>query len=61
MDDAQKSEKLEQVHVSAWDVDNAKLAELGYKSEFKREFSLLETCAFSFSIMVSATRVTVNP
>ncbi|KAJ7849970.1 amino acid transporter [Mycena olivaceomarginata] len=51
MDDAQKSEKLEQVHVSAWDVDNAKLAELGYKSEFKREFSLLETCAFSFSIM----------
>ncbi|KAJ7807258.1 APC amino acid permease [Mycena olivaceomarginata] len=51
MDDAQKSEKLEQFHVSAWDVDNAKLAELGYKSEFKREFSLLETCAFSFSIM----------
>ncbi|KAJ6469717.1 APC amino acid permease [Mycena vitilis] len=34
-----------------WAVDNAKLAELGYKSEFKREFSLLETCAFSFSIM----------
>ncbi|KAJ6561189.1 amino acid transporter [Mycena vulgaris] len=33
-------------------VDDARLAELGYKSEFKREFSLLETCAFSFSIMV---------
>ncbi|KAJ6485804.1 amino acid/polyamine transporter I [Mycena sanguinolenta] len=41
----------EQVSFSVWDVDNAKLAELGYKSEFKREFSLLETCAFSFSIM----------
>ncbi|KAK0467117.1 APC amino acid permease [Desarmillaria tabescens] len=31
--------------------DNAKLAELGYKSEFKREFSLIETVAFAFSIM----------
>ncbi|KAF7289110.1 hypothetical protein HMN09_01359200 [Mycena chlorophos] len=39
------------VHVYAVDVDTAKLAELGYKSEFKREFSLIETCAFSFSIM----------
>ncbi|KAF7356946.1 hypothetical protein MVEN_01030600 [Mycena venus] len=60
MDDHSKSEKRaggdvqsvsEKVHISVWDVDNAKLAELGYKSEFKREFSLLETCAFSFSIM----------
>lgn len=42
----------EKDHVYVLDVDNAKLAELGYKSEFKREFSLLETCAFSFSIMV---------
>ncbi|VDC07342.1 unnamed protein product [Peniophora sp. CBMAI 1063] len=31
--------------------DDARLAELGYKSEFKREFSLLETVAFAFSIM----------
>ncbi|KAF8909269.1 amino acid/polyamine transporter I [Gymnopilus junonius] len=31
--------------------DNAKLAELGYKSEFRREFSLLETVCFAFSIM----------
>ncbi|KAF8888115.1 amino acid/polyamine transporter I [Infundibulicybe gibba] len=31
--------------------DDTKLAQLGYKSEFKREFSLLETVAFSFSIM----------
>ncbi len=38
----------EQVDVSVWDVDNAKLAELGYKSEFRREFSLLETCAFRY-------------
>ncbi|KAK1233358.1 hypothetical protein PQX77_003467 [Marasmius sp. AFHP31] len=31
--------------------DNDLLATLGYKSEFKREFSLLETVAFAFSIM----------
>lgn len=32
-------------------VDNSLLAELGYKAVFKREFSLIETIAFSFSIM----------
>ncbi|KDR80906.1 hypothetical protein GALMADRAFT_241414 [Galerina marginata CBS 339.88] len=31
--------------------DNVKLAELGYKSEFRREFSRLETVSFAFSIM----------
>ncbi|KZT30060.1 amino acid transporter [Neolentinus lepideus HHB14362 ss-1] len=31
--------------------DDVLLAELGYKAEFKREFSLLETVAFAFSIM----------
>ncbi|EIM85682.1 amino acid transporter [Stereum hirsutum FP-91666 SS1] len=31
--------------------DDELLAELGYKSEFKREFSLIETIAFAFSIM----------
>jgi amino acid transporter len=31
--------------------DDVRLAELGYKSEFKREFSLIEVVAFSFSIM----------
>ncbi|OCH90425.1 amino acid transporter [Obba rivulosa] len=31
--------------------DNVRLAELGYRSEFKREFSLIETVAFAFSIM----------
>ncbi|KAI0351389.1 amino acid transporter [Trametes cingulata] len=31
--------------------DDERLAELGYKGEFKREFSLLETVAFAFSIM----------
>ncbi|KII85987.1 hypothetical protein PLICRDRAFT_44440 [Plicaturopsis crispa FD-325 SS-3] len=31
--------------------DDVRLAELGYKSEFKREFSLIETVAFAFSIM----------
>ncbi|KAF7309470.1 hypothetical protein MIND_00317800 [Mycena indigotica] len=44
------SEKVD-ADVYVLDVDTAKLAALGYKSEFKREFSLLETCAFSFSIM----------
>ncbi|KAH9077072.1 amino acid/polyamine transporter I [Lactarius deliciosus] len=31
--------------------DDLLLAKLGYKSEFRREFSLIETIAFSFSIM----------
>ncbi|RPD67510.1 amino acid transporter [Lentinus tigrinus ALCF2SS1-7] len=31
--------------------DDALLAQLGYKSEFKREFSFIETIAFAFSIM----------
>jgi len=31
--------------------DNAKLAELGYRSEFRREFSRFETVAFAISIM----------
>ncbi|KAI5122017.1 hypothetical protein M0805_008009 [Coniferiporia weirii] len=31
--------------------DNKLLAELGYKAEFKREFSTIETIAFAFSIM----------
>lgn len=31
--------------------DDVRLAELGYKSEFKREFSTIELIAFSFSIM----------
>ncbi|OSX59611.1 hypothetical protein POSPLADRAFT_1059803 [Postia placenta MAD-698-R-SB12] len=31
--------------------DDALLAKLGYKAEFKREFSLIETVAFAFSIM----------
>ncbi|KAL0954082.1 hypothetical protein HGRIS_005229 [Hohenbuehelia grisea] len=33
------------------EADNALLAKLGYKSEFKREFSLIETVSFAFSIM----------
>ncbi|KAG1823136.1 amino acid/polyamine transporter I [Suillus variegatus] len=31
--------------------DDTLLAELGYKAEFKREFSMIETIAFAFSIM----------
>ncbi|KAG2754882.1 amino acid transporter [Suillus brevipes Sb2] len=31
--------------------DDKLLAELGYKAEFKREFSMIETIAFAFSIM----------
>ncbi|KZT33670.1 amino acid transporter [Sistotremastrum suecicum HHB10207 ss-3] len=38
--------------------DDALLAELGYKSEFRREFSLLETICFSFSIMGVIASVT---
>ncbi|KAE9397933.1 amino acid transporter [Gymnopus androsaceus JB14] len=37
--------------VSLRHADDALLAKLGYKSEFKREFSLIETVAFAFSIM----------
>ncbi|KAI0782545.1 amino acid transporter [Abortiporus biennis] len=33
------------------DADNQLLAELGYKAEFRREFSTIETVAFAFSIM----------
>ncbi|TFK34012.1 amino acid transporter [Crucibulum laeve] len=56
-----KSEKTDatraEVHVVNDDnlslirLDDAKLAQLGYKSEFRREFSLVETVAFAFSIM----------
>ncbi|KIM39625.1 hypothetical protein M413DRAFT_415651 [Hebeloma cylindrosporum] len=38
--------------------DDAKLAELGYKSEFRREFSRLETVSFAFSIMGVVASVT---
>ncbi|CCM05746.1 uncharacterized protein FIBRA_07978 [Fibroporia radiculosa] len=45
VDDTASTESRESV------TDNARLAQLGYKSEFKREFSMIETVAFSFSIM----------
>jgi amino acid permease (GABA permease) len=38
--------------------DDVLLAQLGYKSEFRREFSLIETVAFSFSIMGIIASVT---
>jgi len=38
--------------------DNVKLAELGYRSEFRREFSRLETIAFGISIMGVIASVT---
>ncbi|KXN84940.1 hypothetical protein AN958_11882 [Leucoagaricus sp. SymC.cos] len=37
--------------------DDALLAKLGYKSEFRRDFSLLETIGFSFSIMAVCASV----
>ncbi|KAL0577059.1 hypothetical protein V5O48_004940 [Marasmius crinis-equi] len=42
--------------------DNVLLAKLGYKSEFRRDFSLIETIAFAFSIMglVSAISTTLS-
>ncbi|KAI0303990.1 amino acid transporter [Russula brevipes] len=38
--------------------DNVLLAKLGYRAEFKREFSLVETVAFAFSIMGVVASVT---
>ncbi|EIW52380.1 amino acid transporter [Trametes versicolor FP-101664 SS1] len=38
-------------HADVRSADDARLAELGYKGEFRREFSLIETVAFAFSIM----------
>ncbi|KAI0718175.1 amino acid transporter [Cerioporus squamosus] len=46
-----KTEATEVQVVEIRDADDARLAELGYKGEFRREFSLLETVAFAFSIM----------
>ncbi|KAJ3560485.1 hypothetical protein NP233_g10807 [Leucocoprinus birnbaumii] len=37
--------------------DDALLAKLGYKSEFRRDFSLWETICFSFSIMAVCASV----
>lgn len=45
-------------HYPALNADDALLAELGYRAEFKREFSLLETIAFAFSIMGVVASVT---
>ncbi|TFK34019.1 amino acid transporter [Crucibulum laeve] len=58
----EKPKRLESRTVSTNDIDNDNaagirrrdnrlLAHLGYKSEFRREFSLIETIAFAFSIM----------
>jgi len=64
---ASKSEKTQaEVHIveksdSASVVvraDDAKLAELGYRSEFRREFSRFETVAFAISIMGVVASVT---
>ncbi|KAH9850200.1 amino acid transporter [Lenzites betulinus] len=49
--DARGTEKAGDVFVEVTSADDARLAELGYKGEFKREFSLIETVAFAFSIM----------
>ncbi|KAI0330851.1 amino acid transporter [Cubamyces sp. BRFM 1775] len=43
--------KADEILVDVTLADDARLAELGYKGEFRREFSLLETVAFAFSIM----------
>ncbi|ESK86661.1 apc amino acid permease [Moniliophthora roreri MCA 2997] len=52
MGDSEKSEETT-LHrgVNLRHADDELLATLGYKSEFKREFSLIETVAFAFSIM----------
>ncbi|KAI0713196.1 amino acid transporter [Fomitopsis betulina] len=51
---AHKSEKHSVVNAPNQDLrqaDDALLAQLGYRAEFKREFSFVETIAFAFSIM----------
>ncbi|KAI0824004.1 amino acid transporter [Trametes gibbosa] len=48
---ARCTEKSGDVFVEVTSADDARLAELGYKGEFRREFSLFETVAFAFSIM----------
>ncbi|KAG0703807.1 amino acid transporter [Suillus ampliporus] len=40
--------------------DNVLLRKLGYKSEFKREFSLLETISFSMSILAVSCGITTG-
>ncbi|KAG0704285.1 amino acid transporter [Suillus ampliporus] len=40
--------------------DNVLLGKLGYKSEFKREFSLLETISFSMSILAVSCGITTG-
>ncbi|KAG2155825.1 amino acid transporter [Suillus bovinus] len=40
--------------------DNILLRKLGYKSQFKREFSLLETISFSMAIMAASCGVTTG-
>ncbi|KAL4062497.1 amino acid/polyamine transporter I [Scleroderma yunnanense] len=63
-----ESEKLDDVSTKVVDVqtshhpvlnaDDELLAELGYKAEFRREFTLIETIAFAFSIMGVVASVT---
>ncbi|KAJ7489313.1 amino acid transporter [Mycena latifolia] len=66
MDDSSKFDRkpsdteLVSEKIYVLDVDNAKLAELGYKSEFKSEFGLLETCAFSFSFSIMGIIASVS-
>ncbi|KAH9932720.1 amino acid transporter [Epithele typhae] len=50
-DEASSDEKSISTSVVPGNIDDVRLAELGYKGEFKREFSTIETVAFAFSIM----------
>ncbi|KAH7910463.1 amino acid/polyamine transporter I [Hygrophoropsis aurantiaca] len=50
-DSSVKTSSVKEVSSKFRNADDALLAVLGYKSEFKREFSLIETIAFAFSIM----------
>jgi len=48
----------EKIALAMQDGDDVLLAELGYKSEFKREFKLYEVVFFAFSIMGVIASVT---
>ncbi|KAF8833994.1 amino acid transporter [Paxillus ammoniavirescens] len=57
------SESLDDSHATLSAVhqeDNSLLRKLGYKSEFKREFSLIETISFSLSILAVSCGITTG-
>ncbi|KAH7926011.1 amino acid transporter [Leucogyrophana mollusca] len=57
-DNSVKTASVKGFSTTLRNADDTLLAQLGYKSEFKREFSMVETIAFAFSIMGVVASVT---